>query len=480
MKQFRSFAFLIIFFTLSLVPLAAMPFYVSTGSSEKRVLQGMPELLENGMPNMEFFSQMNDYFSDHFAYRENLAQMNEVLHTGILQYSINEKVIFGRDGWLYYGETADDYTGRTGMDDDEMFRLARVLSLECEYLDSLGIEYIFTVAPNKNTIYPEYMPGCFIKASSPTLLEKLSSALKATGVSYCDITAGIMDAKNEENILYYRTDSHWNELGARVAYNCLMRDFKLSFPEFVYDDLSSLKTVETTTGGDLERMLFPLRKESNEGCTALSEERMYTALGPFTSVEDASVTTMCSANQYRIMMFRDSFGNALIPFISNNFGYAFYSREFPVTFIEVDKHKPDMVIQEIAQRNIPKLIERAPVMPALERMINFTVSTDRDGRIFAEDEGNLTHIYGFLCDVDEKAYRCYITLTGGKTWEAFPVLEAEKIGGKPECGMLDIKDASGFSLYLNNRDFSGKSVRVNIDFGDRAISHTFSVEEVER
>lgn len=476
MKSIKALIFIIIFFFISLIPLASMTFHKNPDSNENRVLQDMPQIMANGEFNKDFFSQMTNFFSDNFAYRVELVQLNELLYTSALKYSTNGKVIYGKDGWLYFNETINDYTGKTDMPQSKIERLVTVLSLESEYLDSLGIKYIFTVAPNKNMIYPEFMPGWFVKTTSNTVLGRLSDALKKSNVIYSDITAAIMKAKTEEGILYHKSDSHWNDLGARVGYNCLMKDIKSVFPDFVYNDLSSLKTVKTTAAGDLEKMLFPLNKESAEGYTSLNIEELYTAQTFFRSVEDANIVTTSDANKYRILMFRDSFGNAIIPFISNNFGYAHYSKEYPVNFRNLEEHTPDVVVLEIVQRNIPKLIEKAPVMPGIERQINLSGSINADGKIFIGTNGGLVHIFGYLDYNREKSYRCYVTDTHGKTFEAFPILESETA----QNNFPYIKNAAGFSLYLKKHDLTGESFIVTVDFGDKKISHTFGVQEAIR
>jgi hypothetical protein len=199
---------------------------------------------------------------------------------------------------------------------------------------------------------------------------------------------------------------------------------------------------------------------------------LYTTKKPFRSVEDVSIITASDVNKYRILMFRDSFGNAIIPFISNNFGYAYYSKEYPVTLNDIEKHNPDIVVQEIAQRNIPKLIEKAPFMPAVKRDAHFSHSNYADGSIFTENNGQLIHIYGYLDYDNKKPYRCYVTDTGDKTFEAFPILEAGKMADKLQSS----QNAVGFSMYLKKTDFMAGNLLVTIDYSDKAISHTFMLQ----
>lgn len=56
-------------------------------------------------------------------------------------------------GWLYFSDTLPDYMGQ-GMSDAELRYLANDLALMQEYIESQGKQFAFTIAPNKNSIYP--------------------------------------------------------------------------------------------------------------------------------------------------------------------------------------------------------------------------------------------------------------------------------------------------------------------------------------
>ncbi len=470
MKRIFSIIFLVAFFAISLIPLLSMPFYKTPTNSEKRVLNKRPKPFEDGKPNLNFFSQLNDYFSDNFAFRLEMVHLNELIYTGALKHSTNEQVIFGKNGWLYFHETIDNYTGMTALSDGQVERIATILSLQSEYLESKGIQYIFTVAPNKNTIYPQFMPARFIKSSRPSVLDKLADALTIRQVHYSDLKQALL-SENTHKYLYHKTDTHWNDLGARVAANSILQEIKKLLPKFNFNDSKNAATVETKFAGDLKKMLFPLSKSSDDGYTSLALDRLYTVKRPFRSVDDAKITTTCDVNLTRLMMFRDSFGNTIIPFLSNNFGYVHYSREYPVNFSDLDAHSPDIVVHEIAQRNIPKLLNKAPLMPAIKRQIANLDTADANGIIFVQSKGKYVHVYGYInCD-ESSAYRCYVTDSFGQTFEAFPVFEAEKLPNKST-------KSAGFSLYITEKEYVTGDFTVTFDFYGTTVSHTFKKQEV--
>jgi hypothetical protein len=67
-----------------------------------------------------------------------------------------------------------------------------------------------------------------------------------------------------------------------------------------------------------------------------------------------------------LLMFRDSFGNALYPFFADSFGTATFSRLNPYRIDWLENGGYDYMVIEIVERNINWLASKAPVMPAPE------------------------------------------------------------------------------------------------------------------
>ena len=63
-----------------------------------------------------------------------------------------------------------------------------------------------------------------------------------------------------------------------------------------------------------------------------------------------------SGAEGRILVCRDSFSNALIPFFSSAFGEAWYTRAVPYRADRLEKNPADLLVVEIAERNMRTLI----------------------------------------------------------------------------------------------------------------------------
>ena len=123
-------AFLLLSVTLSLGILVAGP--SEAGANE--VLSKDPALFDKeGNFNTNILSDVSAWINDHFFLRQELISVNNAMTATLFQTSGEDSVILGKDGWLYYGSTLDDYTGLNGMTEQELYAAAKNLALMAEY-----------------------------------------------------------------------------------------------------------------------------------------------------------------------------------------------------------------------------------------------------------------------------------------------------------------------------------------------------------
>lgn len=68
-----------------------------------------------------------------------------------------------------------------------------------------------------------------------------------------------------------------------------------------------------------------------------------------------------------LFMYRDSFGNALLPYFANAYNSAYFTKTFPINLsLEVMSRNSDTVVFEIAERNLIWFAQNPPVLPARE------------------------------------------------------------------------------------------------------------------
>ena len=146
------------FFTVCLIPLVGMAVTEQESSSENRTLAEFPQFRSEEGINVQWLNEAGDYFQDHFAFRNELVTANALLNGKILGTSTATGVIQGTDGWLYYKDSLQDYLGEELLKDRSLYNIAHILSMMQEYLTDKGVQFVFTVAPNKNSLYDANMP----------------------------------------------------------------------------------------------------------------------------------------------------------------------------------------------------------------------------------------------------------------------------------------------------------------------------------
>ncbi|MGD2035569.1 MAG: hypothetical protein PVF73_10965, partial [Bacteroidales bacterium] len=78
-----------------------------------------------------------------------------------------------------------------------------------------NMELVYLPLPAKYTLYHNIINDDTYNG----LLPKIFNGLDDRGVRYVNI---YNEFKNSDTLLYYRTDSHWNEKGIEIAYNKLI------------------------------------------------------------------------------------------------------------------------------------------------------------------------------------------------------------------------------------------------------------------
>ena len=133
-----------------------------------------------------------------------------------------------------------------------------------------------------------------------------------------------------------------------------------------------------------------------------------------------------------LLMFRDSFGNALYPFMADTFENATFSRLMPYRMDWLDGGTYDNLVVEIVERNLKNLALQAPVMPAPIISLNGDVTDGGDASASAEisvsgDLAGYCMVSGIYdpAGIDEDT-GIYISFEGNGSgaaavYEAFPV-----------------------------------------------------------
>ena len=438
----KSFLFIAFCLVLCLIPSIGMLFFPTTESTENKAMSEVPKLIENGKINKLFFQDCGEYFNDHIALRNEMIFVDAKIQTKLFSESNVSGVIYGENDWLYYSSTLDDYLGRNQMSERELYNLSHNISIIQDYLDKLNIDFIFTIPPNKNTLYDENMPyHSTDKVNAEHNAKRLEAYLEEANIKYLDLFDLF---ENQDETLYLLRDSHWNMKGACLAYNNIMDSLKIK-----HNDYSETPPViEKKTEGDLNKMLYSIYGEPEENYN-YNLPMNYSYKNKVNGVEDGWIITENQMGKGTLLMFRDSFADTLIPFISNEFRTAYYSKGLPNAlerYIEDDK--PDCVVMEKVERNITDYLNTPPIItPATTELPdNITIATT-DSTVTIEEclyDAEYYVISGILDSERVEDNSDIVVCVNDKLYKAYHIEEY------------------GYILYLKKSEFENKSISLDV------------------
>jgi alginate O-acetyltransferase complex protein AlgJ len=335
-------------------------------STEKRRLSEMPEFNLKPCVLTTFPSRFEAYFNDHFGYRNLFIRRYNRIMKKYFSKSPVPNVLIGKNNWLFFTESnlIDDFVGADPLTKEELETWQSNLEHKRDWLAKQGIRYLFVVAPNKQTIYPEYLPDYLQKDRGNTRLQQLMAYLNANAdLPILDLSAALTEEKKLHRI-YHMTDTHWNDLGAFAAYRAIIDRVAQWFPEV---SSNSNKVIETKNiigiGGDLAGMLDmadtmheerPVLKIQSTICSQKIKMEIedYWKI-PTDLIRSKPLVTTCDASKLRAVVFRDSFFETIIPFIAEDFGQIVYIwKQYDHAIMKelIEQQKPQIVIEEMVER----------------------------------------------------------------------------------------------------------------------------------
>lgn len=316
------------------------------------------------------------YWNDAFGLRRLLVRTHARALLG-LGDSPSPTVLVGSQGTLFFtGErSTDQFRGLYPLPPADLANWAEALKQRKKWLEARGVRFLFVVTPSKESIYPELYPARFNRVG-PTTLDGLLAHLRAhTDVQILDLRPALQAAKGAAP-LYFKTDTHWNDRGAYVAYQAMLSELRQWFPELPQRPLASFRTQSAPRYcGDLSAFVG-LAQELKEPTTVLIPTPPPEAKTMFLQPVSPGIPRVevyeTAGRKRRALVFHDSFfvppeqrGNTrhddcfvkksefqLSQLFAESFARATFRWGFGSAFSAemAESEHPDVVVQEVAER----------------------------------------------------------------------------------------------------------------------------------
>jgi hypothetical protein len=309
---------------------------------------------------VSYTGAFESWWNDGFGFRRSLvvAYSRTLLALGV---SSTPSVIIGKSGWLFFAgdEALASYRAVRPFTEAQVMQWQRRMEQRQAWLAERGIRFLLVIAPNKETIYPEFMPARLNRVRETTRLDQLMAQMRArSSVAIIDPRGALRSAKAGGGALYFRTDTHWNDAGAWLLHREILKQLHAWYPEVEAAPAVPLIRVSGGWSGDLATMLG-LEGRLAEDRLLLEPPRISREADPgprpLDSQRRLSAAERPLASRLRVVMFHDSFGLSLQPLLSESCSRIVFSSgptDWRLNFDPalVERERPAVVIQEIAER----------------------------------------------------------------------------------------------------------------------------------
>ncbi|HET6981150.1 MAG TPA: hypothetical protein VFI53_03370 [Myxococcaceae bacterium] len=311
-----------------------------------------------------WLQQLQTWARASFGGRHQLVEWDAQLKDSLgLSRSYGSDVTEGKDGWMFYRV----HRGTQGVHPELPFPSAEldlwVRSLQAirRRVEARGATFLVVIAPDKQTLYPDLLPPELAPPRPVSRLDALTARLRGLGVRVVDVRPALREGRASGSPfsrwpLYWKTDTHWNSLGALLAARAVLVELQQQFPG-VHVPTDEEVQVEThpEAAGDLVRMRGlqdvsgDLRVE-----TRLNPERCPEVHGYdlYTHPEVIQRLSCPGAPVGRALISHDSMMVAMLPVLAPAFERSTWSRQPRVEPALLEAEAPEVVIFEVVERTL--------------------------------------------------------------------------------------------------------------------------------
>lgn len=332
--------------------------YVDTDNYENR------NLTERPIFDIDSFADYplnyEAYYNDNLPFRKSLISINTKLDYFIFHRSSSNQVTIGKDGWLFYNDTLSDYKKDNLYSQDQLEEIKNNLLVTQDFFKEQGIEFVLYIGPNKSSIYGAYMPSYIEQNEGVSRVEQVVEYLREN----TDVTIIFPEEElrkvieeNSDISLYLKLDTHWNYMGGFFGTQPLLE--ALGIEATAFEDISYEQINEPDfiwNGYDLANMLGlsdTLNTDTNYRITGYSKNTV-TYDGNVQSDRNAFSTFVRiysdSSDTRKVFFARDSFGEAMTPFLAAEFGEIYSVHQGYMTKTQIFEEEPDIFIYEMVER----------------------------------------------------------------------------------------------------------------------------------
>lgn len=353
--------------------------------AENRVLAERPAWPASLGELRAFRKAADAWVADRFPPRAHLIGALNALR---LQFGVSgsPRVIVGRDGWLFYDDGT--HLGAARGADPLTREAARAwlaaLAGRTEALRARGAAYVVLIPPTKEVMVPDKLPGWYGGPNPDRHAPSLARLAQASGAGRVLYLEQALARPTRWGLATYSPhDTHWTGVGAYYGYAALMSELQRQGIGEGPRPIEAFAEVADAADqpGDLALMLgvasfVRTRAPALEDVSA----RPLWVVSYLTDRRDWTAPQVIDTGQPGkpvLLMTRDSFSNALVPFLYGDFSRIIltHNQEGPWREDLMARFQPDVVVTQVVETGVGPVMSPAPPASA-EALARIEASLD--------------------------------------------------------------------------------------------------------
>jgi len=323
-------------------------------SEENRKLKEAPTRPENLEDLKAFPAGFEDYLSDNFTFRPILLKTWNSLLIAIQESPI-EKIFIGKQGWLFnnYNDALNQYRGISKMN---LKLFIDKLIDDNNYLKEKNIPFIFFIAPNKHSVYSEYLDVKVLDKNRD--YDRMYDTLKQfkSDLDFIDLRSFFLEAKKKQDsiLLYSPYGTHWSNYGGYLAYTEVMNHIKVYEPDLYILPTDRMKFKKCVGEESLLKQLnaYMGAPDTVNTCMTIlkpTKKRIH-------KLKDVHIHTTDIDNDLTILLIGDSFNLHLTQFYKESFKKIIFTAHNFGNWDRalIDRYNPDIVVYSMVERTLTK------------------------------------------------------------------------------------------------------------------------------
>lgn len=291
-------------------------------ASEKRTLADFPTLNTSRLLDGSFSADFEEYASDQIPARDFFIRLRSGFSL-LLGKKESQGVYYAEEGYLM-----------ERMEPVDEAALSKTLQTICSFSKSTGIPSTLVLAPNAISIHKDLLPAFAITEDQTVWMDNIRSQL-SDNISFCDLTAPLLQMASTGKQVYYHTDHHWTSAAAHFCLPAVADALGIT-PSVTY---SPLLVSDSFSGSLAAKSGYPVRiydeiyiyAPETEMPYIVTDNTAHTKSTTIYSLEalsgmdpymvflggNAAHLTIQTANADggRLLVFKDSYFNCFLPFL---------------------------------------------------------------------------------------------------------------------------------------------------------------------